>query len=135
MQIPRSIPYLRPAAGAVGLYAAVWLALEGNLPRDIALAATGWALGLAALIVRRWGGRMLPGGRGVALAAAAGLAYGLGVGLLTLGLMAFKTGLHGHGPEYTAGQIAWVLRQMPLWGMVGALAGAGLGLLAAARRR
>jgi hypothetical protein len=134
MQIPLSIPYFRLAAGAVGLYATIWLALEGNLPGDIALAAAGWGLGMAAFIIRRWGGQTLPGGRGAALAAAAGLAYGLGVGLLTLGLMAFKTGLHGHGPEYSAAEIAWVLRQMPLWGAAGALAGLGLSLLAAGRR-
>jgi hypothetical protein len=134
MRIPTSIPFFKLAVGAVGLYALVWLALEGTLPRDIALAAAGWGLGMAAFIVRRWGGRELTGGRGVTLAAAAGLVYGLGVGLLTLALMAFKTGLHGHGPEYSAAEIAWVLRQWPLWGAAGALAGLGLGLLVAGRR-
>lgn len=135
MRIPQSIPYFGLAAGAVGLFAAVWLALEGNLPGDIALAAAGWAMGMAALIVRRWGGRSLTGGRGVVAATAAGLLYGLGVGGLTVGLMAFKTGLHGHGPEYTASETAWVLSQLPVWAGAGALAGLGAGLVVVGRKQ
>jgi hypothetical protein len=134
MQIPRSIPYFKLAAGAVGLYAVVWLALEGSLPRDVVLAAVGWALGMAAFIVRRWGGWSQSGRRGVLAASAAGLVYGLGVGLLTLGLMAFKTGLHDHGPEYAPSEIAWVLGQLPVWGAAGALVGLGVGLLGARRQ-
>ncbi len=80
------------------------------------------------------GGRTLPPGRAVALAVAAGVVYGVGVALLTLGLMALKTGLHAHGPEYSTAQIVWVWRQAPLWAVAGALAGLGLGLVAAGRR-
>ena len=47
-------------------------------------------------------------------------------------LMAVKTGLHAHGPEYSAAQLAAVVGQWPLWIGAGALAGAGVGLLVVA---
>lgn len=119
---------------ATGLYAAVWLALEGSVARDLLLAAPLLALGMTYLAVRFPGGRVLSPTRLVSLSAVAGLSYGIGLALLLLFLMALKTGLHAHGPEYTPAEIAWVWRQLPLWGGVGALAGLGLGFLAAARQ-
>jgi hypothetical protein len=62
------------------------------------------------------------------------MAFGAGLALMTLMLMALKTGLHAHGPEYPTDQIFWVWRQLPLWAGVGALAGLGLGLLSVGRR-
>ena len=70
----------------------------------------------------------------MALSAAVGLAYGVGLALLTLLLMAIKTGLHAHGPEYGGREIVWVWNQLPLWAGVGVLVGLGIGLLAAGRR-
>lgn len=135
MRIPAHIPYLKAAFLLVGLYAAVWSALEGRLIYDLLLAAPALALFMVWLVAGRLGGRVLPRGRGVALAAVTGVAYGVGVVLLMLLLMILKTGLHAHGPEYTAAQVAWVWRQAPLWGAAGGLAGLGLGLLAAGRRK
>ena len=135
MKIPRSIPYFKLAVAAAGLYAVIWMILEGDIRRDILLAACSLTFGGAAAVTRRWGGRTLPAGRGVLLAAAVGLCGGVGIALLTLFLMALKTGLHAHGPEYTTAEIMWVWRQLPVWGGAGALGGLGLGLLLVARSR
>jgi hypothetical protein len=111
-----------------------WIALEGNLALDVVL--SGWAMALMAAWGVGWlsARRSLSTARGLAVSGAAGFLAGVGTALMTLFLMAFKTGLHGHGPEYTPEQIAWVWGQVGLWVVVGLLAGLGLGLLAAARR-
>jgi hypothetical protein len=134
MKIPLTVPYFKVVVGLIGLWAIVWLALEGRLVGDILLAAAVLLIALVYIIIRRWGGQTLPAGRAILLATAAGLAFGAGLALLTLFLMAFKTGLHAHGPEYTAQEIAWLWRQLPLWAGVGGLAGLGGGLLAAGRK-
>ena len=130
MNIPRRIPLLRLFGLALGLYAAFWMALEGSVASDVALAAAALALLAGVGIARLAGGRELSPDAGVALGAVIGLVYGAGLALLTLFLMALKTGLHAHGPEYSAAEIAWVWRQLPLWAGAGVLAGAGLALLA-----
>ena len=135
MKIPVSIPHFKIAVGIVGLYAIGWLALEGELVRDIGLAAGLLVSALLYIITKRLGGLIVPVRRAIILATAAGLLFGAGLVLLTLFLMVLKTGLHAHGPEYTAQEIAWVWRQLPLWAGAGGLAGLGLGLLAAARGR
>jgi hypothetical protein len=65
--------------------------------------------------------------------AVTGLLFGLGSSLLTLVLMAVKTGLHAHGPEFTPNEINWILQQVPLWSAAGLLAGLGLGQLVKGR--
>jgi NhaP-type Na+/H+ or K+/H+ antiporter len=54
---------------------------------------------------------------------------GLGSALLILFLMALKTGLHAHGPEFSAIEVSWVLQQIPLWAAAGLAGGLGVGLL------
>ncbi|WP_374689054.1 hypothetical protein [Promineifilum sp.] len=129
----------RLAVALTGLYAAVWLALEGAPIRDLLLAAALLALALWRVLSRRLlervNGGAWRGARRVGLSAAAGLAFGAGLPLLTLFLMALKTGLHAHGPEYSAAQIAWVWGQLPLWAGAGLLAGVGVGLVGAGLRR
>ena len=132
MRIPVRVPYLRAATLLWGVYALVWLALEGHVARDGLLA--GWGVALLALwaAARLLGGRELSTGQVVALGAAAGLAWGVALGPAVLLLMAVKTGLHAHGPEYSAAQIAAVVGQWPFWVGAGVLAGMGLGMLALA---
>ena len=130
MQIPSRAPCLKPVGLLLGVYAAVWMALEGSVPRDLLLAALLLALLAAALVTRFLGGRRLSTGQAVMFCAAVGLVYGAGLALLTLFLMALKTGLHAHGPEYSAAEITWVWQQLPLWAGAGVLAGAGLASLA-----
>lgn len=61
-----------------------------------------------------------------------GLLAGAAVTLVALALMAFKTGIHGHGaPDYTPEQVSLVLQLAPIWICVGLI----LGVLATAWRR
>ena len=123
------------AIGIVGIFTAIWMVTEGDLLRDVVLAASLLLVGLMA-IARRWPWiRGLSPGKTVALGAVGGLAYGVGLVLLTLFLMAVKTGLHAHGPEYTVYELIWVWNQFPLWAVAGSLVGLGIGLLAVAGRR
>lgn len=121
-----SSPLFKAAAAVTGLYALVWMALEGALGRDILLAALALVAGLLYLDGR---GRQRWRPRHVVIAAVAGLLAGAGLALLTLFLMALKTGMHAHGPEYSPADLAWVWAQLPLWSAAGALLGLGLGLL------
>lgn len=134
MKIPTTIPYFKVAAGFVLIYSLLWMALEGELGRDLALATAVALLAAGFAITRFLGGQTVSKRQFVILTAVVGLAVGVALPLLTIFLMALKTGIHAHGPEYTPGEIAWVLRQLPLWAGVGGLSGLGIGLLAAAAR-
>lgn len=140
MRIPATIPHIKTVFVVVGVLAIGWIALEGDVGREIVMAMLIGLPGLAYLVTRlaqrtALGGRRLSMGRWLLLMGVAGVLAGAGVALLTLFLMALKTGLHAHGPEYSAGGIAWVWAQLPLWAAVGGLAGLGVGALAAAGRR
>lgn len=86
-------------------------------------------LGAAYFLQHFLGGRTLSSRRWLLLAAASGGLMGLTLGLLALLFMAMKTGLHGHGPEFSPAEINWVLGQLPLWTAAGLSAGLGLGLI------
>lgn len=140
MRIPATIPHIKTVFVVVGVLAIGWIALEGDVGREIVMAMLIGLPGLAYLVTRlaqrtALGGRRLSMGRWLLLMGVAGVLAGAGVALMTLFLMALKTGLHAHGPEYSAGEIAWVWAQLPLWAAVGGLAGLGVGALAAAGRR
>jgi hypothetical protein len=131
MHIPSRVPGLRIATVLVGLYAVVWISLEGDLWRLLLLSA-GLSLVAGGYAMQRFlGGRQLSKGRWLLASAGIGFLVALSAGLLALLLMAVKTGLHSHGPEFSAEQLDWLLRQIPIWAIAGALAGLGLGLLAA----
>ena len=117
-----------------GLYAMVWMALEAGVGRDVLLAAWGLALLAGHLAARRLGGRPISAGAALGWGAAAGLAAGVALGPSLLLLMALKTGLHSHGPAYSATQMAQMAARWPWWIAAATAAGAGLGLLALARR-
>lgn len=116
--------------------ASIWIAPEGNLTLDLALSAVAILVLLAHLVERGAGGRRLAPRHWLLLLAALGIIAGAGTAVLALLLMVVKTGLHAHGPEYTAAELAWVAESIPLWAAAGLLAGSGLGLvsLAVARR-
>jgi len=130
MRIPGRVPYLRVATLLWGLYALVWTALEASLARDALLAGWGLALLALAAAARRFGRRALPAGRVAAVGGAVGLAWGAALGPAVLLLMAVKTGLHGHGAEYSAAQVAAVVGQSVWWVGAGVVGGVGLALLA-----
>src|SRR5690606_31732638 len=118
----------------VGAYAVIWIALEGNLTR-VALLAVGLTLVALGHVLKRFlSGRSMPLLPGLAVTAALGALTGFTSAMLTLLLMAVKTGLHAHGPEFAPEQINWVLAQLPWWTTAGLLAGVGVGLVAAGRR-
>jgi hypothetical protein len=58
-----------------------------------------------------------------------GLVAGLAVTPVALFLMAFKSGLHGHGiPDFSGAQILGVLARFPVWIVAGLLLGLGVAL-------
>lgn len=134
MKIPRTIPNFRLVLGLTLAYGFLWMALEGELWRDLVLAAAVTLLVAGYAMTRILGGRTLSVRRFVLLAVAAGLVAGVALPLVILFLMALKMGIHAHGPEYATREIVWVWRQLPLWSMVGGLVGLGLGLLVAGKR-
>lgn len=135
MNFPSELPRGRILFILFGIYAVIWAILEGNIARDVVmsgltLALVGWSIARRVLAGRAFGiARWLPATTLV------GLAFGLGLTMLTLFFMALKTGLHAHGPEYTLTEIAWVWQQLLLWVAVGGVVGLGLGLISAGLQR
>lgn len=134
MHIPPSLPGLKLLTIILFLYGMIWIALEGALGRVLPLAVLATLVGIGRLWQRFLAGQTLTRPRWLLLVASSGLAAGLGSGLLSLLFMALKTGLHAHGPEFTAEQIAWVVGRIPYWTLGGLLAGLGIGLLFIARQ-
>lgn len=132
MAIPERIPGLRLALVLMALWGIVWMSLEGELTRVTLSAILVVALLLLVALERWLGGRQVALGRWLLLSTASGLLWGAGSVLMTLFLMALKTGIHAHGPEFTPLEIIWVWAQLGLWTALGGLIGAGLGMLAAA---
>jgi hypothetical protein len=135
MQFPEKIPGLRLATVIVAIFAVIWISLEGNLWQPIALAAGLTLISAGYLLQRLLGGRKLAVGSWFAVAALAGLLTGLSFGIMVLLLMAVKTGLHGHGPEFSPNELDWVVEQFPLWTVVGLLGAIGLTTVAMGIRR
>jgi hypothetical protein len=133
MQIPDHVPGLRILFIFWAVSAVIWSALEGNLLRLQLFAVLTAVTAAAFLFQRLMAGRRFAVGTGILAAVLWGLALGVGSALMALFLMAVKTGLHGHGPEFMAVDIANVLGHLPLWSLVGLLSGLGFGLLLLAR--
>lgn len=119
----------------MALWGVVWMSLEGDLTRVVVSAVLLTGLLLLVLLERWLGGRQLALGRWLLSSAGLGLLWGAGSVLMTLFLMALKTGIHAHGPEFTASEITWVWNQLVLGMGLGTLVGAALGMLAAAFSR
>jgi len=128
MEIPERIPGLKVATLLLVLYAAAWIALEGSLERVLLLAVgiAGVTLGHG---LQQMGGRTFSPAGWVAFAGFLGVALAVGSTVLVLLLMALKTGLHAHGPEFSTGEIGWVLAQFPWWTAGGVVGGLGMGLI------
>lgn len=121
---------MRWLTGLTAVYAFIWISLEGNLTRVIVL-GTAVSLTIAGHLSQRFlGGRFFSVGGWSIIMGLIGLLVGSGSGILTFIFMALKTGLHGHGPEFQAAEIEWLLRMIPLWGAAGLAAGLGLVFLA-----
>lgn len=133
VHFPEKIPYLRPFTILLGLAVFVWMALEGNLTYSLIMALWSVLVGWGHLLQRFLGGRTMRLWRFLLTMVATGLAGGLIANLAVLTFMAIKTGLHGHGPEFSDYEVIWVIGQMPLWLVVGTLLGLGLGLVFGSR--
>ncbi len=133
VQLPKRLPALNWLKFALLLYGIIWIGQEGNLPWVMVM-GIGVALTLGSKIVV-WIGRKRPYPLHtfLLLSATVGLLSGIFASPITLFFMSLKTGLHAHGPEFTPQEIAWTLQQTPLWGVLGALTGLGIGLIMAAR--
>jgi hypothetical protein len=129
MYLPSLRRALRWLVIVVGAYAVVWIALEGAILQVIALGCGVTMVAIGAVYERWIAGRTLPAGAWLALCAGFGSLAGFGSAASALVLMAVKTGLHAHGPEFTMNEIDWVLAQIPWWTTAGLLAGLGVGLI------
>ncbi|MEM7802039.1 MAG: hypothetical protein AAF633_22790 [Chloroflexota bacterium] len=108
-----------------------WLPPEGNI---VLVVGFGWITSSIVVIrlLRRWLEPIDFQLRGwVLLWGGGGLAVGAVVPWIILALMALKTGVHAHGPEYTPAEINWVAQQWPFWLSLGGGIGLGYGLLTA----
>lgn len=129
MQLPQQVSYVRHLTMAWIGYGLFWMSVEG---------AMGWVLGMgfgstAVLTLHLYQRTNKPdwvpayqGVLGFAFAGVGVTAVGI---LLSLMFMVVKTGLHGHGPEFTPQQIRWLIGQWPIWTVAGGVAGAGMGLI------
>jgi len=113
---------------------AIWIALEGNLARAslLAIALTVVAAGHA--VQRFLGGRRLRLPAWLLLCSILGFIVGAGSATVTLALMAVKSGLHAHGPEFNTVVIGQAVERIPAWAVAGLLLGLGMGLLLAGIR-
>ncbi len=133
MQIPDQIPGFKWLAVVWVVTAVIWSLLEGDLSRVLFFSFLTVLTGLAYLFQRFLCGSRFSTKRGLLIMSLWGMVLGAGTALLTIFLMAVKTGLHAHGPEFTLTEISAIWRYIPLWGVVGLIGGLGLGLLLIAR--
>lgn len=122
----RSPRRLRLLAMLLGAALLLWLPFEDTHERWVVLFALAVA-GLAALAI--WF-RLPAAWRLTPIASTlVGLFGGLLVTPAALLLMAFKSGVHGHGrPDFTPQQVSRVLDLTPLWAAAGLLLGLGIAL-------
>lgn len=129
MMFPKKVPGLKWLTVLTAVYGVIWMSLEGDVRRVI-LMGTAVSITLAGHGLQRlWGGRPFRLVAWLLVTAVGGLAAGASSGLLTIFFMVLKTGLHGHGPEFRPSEIEGIFGMIPLWGLVGLVAGLGIGLL------
>lgn len=133
MQIPDHIPGYKWLIVFWAVAAVIWSILEGDFDRVRLFGFLTMGVVLAYLFQRSMAGQNFSAGRGLFFMAMWGLALGAGTALMTLFLMAVKTGLHAHGPEFNMAEISAIWGDLPFWSLAGLLGGLGLGLLLIAR--
>lgn len=130
MNIPNKIPYLRVVTVIWAIYSLIWITLEGSMTYVLLMGISTTLLSAAYAVQRYFGGKQFSIARWLILATAVGTYIGLGCAGLSLFFMGIKTGLHAHGPEFTASEILFLIDRLPFWSLLGALTGLGLGLIA-----
>lgn len=131
LTVPDLIKPLRWLTILVGIALLLWLSREENSVRSVTLyGLTVSALGLALWLSDRFAGWRIPGKLLPVFAALTGALLGLSTGLVTAGLMLFKSALHNHVfPDYPPTLMGAILERIPTWTMAGAFAGLALALL------
>ena len=134
MSFPKKIPYQQTITLIWGLFGLIWISLEGHI-----LVVTSMSLRTTAVlllyVLQSQSQRIFSNlWQWLTATTLIGTAFGITAVGLTLILMAVKTGLHNHGPEFTLQEIQWTIQQFPLWALIGAFLGAGLGLISAGTR-
>ncbi len=113
----------------MAVYTAVWMALEGNFERVLAMGA-GWTAVLFFHLIQKYRGEQVMGRwRVVGETAVCGTLFALSTIALTLIFMVLKTGIHGHGAEFSPREINQLIEKLPTALLAGLLAGAGLGMI------
>lgn len=130
MKLPDHFPAKRLITVLWGIYLAAWSVFEGELWTTVLAAVLTWLVLLVNVFDKPLAGRTFSSRAWLLLCAVIGFSSGFASAFLTLIFMAIKTGIHGHGPEYSAMELEWVLQQMRLWSLAGLLAGLGVGLVA-----
>ncbi len=133
IRIPEKFPRLKGITILLGIFAVTWISLEGRLPQIVLMGVGVTAVSMLHLMQNKLGGREIKVGSWVGLTAVFGTLAGLISVGITLIFMAVKTGLHGHGPEFTLAEIEWIIQQLPLWGTIGLLCGSAIGFISAGR--
>ena len=127
MEVLAKVSPLRVGLILLAVCGLAWISLEGDPRWSSIMALITLLVGigfLAKKLVRR---RSINGTGWIVLLAGCGLVIGLLFGPITLFYMALKTGLHGHGAEFTRAEMLWFIDRILLWAVSGLLAGAGLG--------
>lgn len=118
----------------LGILLFIWLPVEdvnASLVTVFAIAICGLAVARFLIPIR-----VQPGSKHWLVYPLSGMIAGAAITLVTLLLMAFKSGLHGHGsPDFTPEQVASVLWLTPLWTAAGFLIGLGAGIWQRAHSR
>ena len=128
-------PLLRIGLIILSIFSLAWISLEGDPRWSSIMAFTTLLVGIGFLVKKLIGGRIISRNGWTILLVGYGLVLGLLFAPAVLIFMAFKTGLHGHGVEFTRVEFEWFLSRVSLWAAAGLLAGAGLGLLTTGFKR
>jgi len=118
----------------LGFLLFVWLPIEDMNASLVAV----FAIAICTLTVARFliPIHIQPGDKGWLVYPLGGLIAGAAITPVSLLLMAFKSGLHGHGsPDFTPEQVMSVLWLTPLWIIAGLLIGLGAGIWQQAHSR
>jgi hypothetical protein len=118
----------------LGFLLFVWLPVEdvkASLVTVFAIAICGLAVARFSILIR-----VQPGSKHWLAYLLSGIIAGAAITPVTFLLMAFKSGLHGHGsPDFTPEQVISVLWLTPLWIIAGLLIGLGAGIWQRAHSR
>lgn len=121
---------------ATGLTLAIWIAIEDRSLMLVTIGAALLSTGLGATGAGRILARLNPAGwRRTVWLAGIGAVTGAVWGPMALLLIAIKTSLHTHPvPDFTESDVVAILNRIPIWTVIGAILGPGIGVLSMADR-